>query len=94
MSHIQRASDKLQWSLLVGAASALAIFLAQKSMKGGWRMYWGEDPPENPAAPDVTWPQALAWAGATGAAMALARLLAMRGTAAGWRSVKGTLPPI
>ena len=50
--------------------------------------------PENPAAPDVTWPQALAWAGATGAAMALARLLALRGSAAGWRLLKGTLPPL
>jgi hypothetical protein len=91
---MKRMNEKLQWSLLVGAASTLAILLAQKSLKGGWRWYWGDDPPENPAAPDVTWLQAIAWASATGAAMALARLLAMRGTAAGWRSVKGTLPPI
>jgi hypothetical protein len=91
---MKHMTEKLQWSLLVGAASALAILLAEKGLKGGWRLYWGDDPPENPAAPDVTWPHAIAWAGATGAAMALARLLAMRGTAAGWRSVKGTLPPI
>jgi hypothetical protein len=91
---LKNTSEKLQWSLLVGAASALAILLAQKSLKGGWRMYWGDDPPENPAAPDVTWPHALAWAGATGVAIALARVLALRGSAAGWRQVKGTLPPI
>ena len=91
MKHL---SEKVQWTLVAGGASALAIFLAQKSLKGGWRWYWGDDPPENPAAPDVTWAHAIAWAGATGAAMALARLLALRGSAAGWRSVKGTLPPI
>jgi hypothetical protein len=91
---MKHMTERLQWSLLVGAVSALAVLLAQKGLKGGWRRYWGDDPPENPAAPDVTWPHAIAWAGATGAAMALARLLAMRGTAAGWRSVKGSLPPL
>ena len=94
MKHIQRANERLQWSLLAGAAGMVAMLIAQKGLKGGWRWYWGDDPPENPAAPEVTWGHAIAWAGVTGAAMALARLLALRGSAAGWRSVKGTLPPL
>ncbi len=91
MKHI---SERMQWSLVAGAAGVLAVLVARRGLADGWRWWWGDDPPENPATPDVTWPQALAWAGATGAAMALARLLALRGSAAGWRLLKGTLPPL
>jgi len=82
----------MQWSLVAGAAGVLAVLVVRRGLADGWR--WWDDPPENPVAPDVTWPQALEWAGATGAAMALAQLLALRGSAIGWRLLKGTLPPL
>jgi hypothetical protein len=85
--------DRVKWSVIAGGAGLVAMFVARKGLEGGWRWWAGDDPPENPADPQVTWGHALLWAGATGAAMALARLLALRGSAAGWKALKGTLPP-
>lgn len=90
----ERIDEHVKWSLIAGGAGALAMILARKGMEGGWRWWSGEDPPENPADPAVTWGNALVWASASAAAMALARLLALRGSAAGWKAVKGRMPPV
>ena len=82
MKHI---SERMQWSLVAGAAGVLAVLVARRGIADGWRWWWGDDPPENPAAPDVTWPQALALTGATGAchgARAAARPPGKRGQTA------------
>lgn len=85
--------DRIKWSIITAGSAALATLLVRGALKGGWKYAWGEDPPENPANPDVTWGMALGWAAASAAAVALARVLALRGTAAGWKAVKGHNPP-
>jgi hypothetical protein len=90
----EQIDDRVKWSLIAGGTAALAALVARKGLEGGWRWWAGDDPPENPADPRVTWGHALLWAGASAAAMALARLLALRGTAAGWKALRGTQPPI
>lgn len=84
----------IAWTI-VAAGSAIALGAAARwALKGGWRAATGEDPPDNPAAPDVTWTQALAWAGASAAVVAVSRLAARRGATAGWERVTGSTPPI
>ena len=85
--------DRLKWKLLTAGSALVATMIVQGALKGGWKYAWGEDPPENPGDPQVTWGMALGWAAASAAGIALARLLALRGTAAGWKAVKGTTPP-
>lgn len=84
----------LAWTV-VAAGSALALGAAARlALKGGWRAATGEEPPENPAAPDVSWGQALVWAGASAAVVAVSRLAARRGATAGWKRVTGSSPPL
>jgi hypothetical protein len=90
----EEMDEQVKWKLIAGGAGTLAALIALKSLQGGWRMWAGEDPPENPADPRVTWAHALLWAGASASVMALARLLALRGSAAGWKAIKGSPPPL
>lgn len=83
----------LAWTI-VAAGAALAVSAAsRRALEGGWRLTTGDDPPKNPAAPDVTWGQALTWAAASAMVVAVGRLVAHRGAAAGWEQVVGAPPP-
>lgn len=84
----------LAWTL-VASGSAIAIGAAARwALKGSWRLTTGEDPPENPAASDVTWGKALAWAAASTAVVAVSRIAARRGAVAGWERIAGSSPPV
>ena len=84
----------LAWTL-VASGSAFALGAAARwAMKEGWQRTTGEAPPENPAAPQVTWGKALAWAAASTAVVAVSRLVARRGAAAGWERMAGSPAPL
>lgn len=87
-------SEDTRWMVIGAASAALAGIAVRSALKAGWQLWRDEDPPNNPAAPDVSWKDALAWAGATGAAVAVARVLARRGAVVGWRRVTGRYPPL
>jgi hypothetical protein len=78
------------WSSLAGIAAGMATrTLIQKA----WTARTGDDPPSNPADPDVAWPQALAWSAALGVGVGVARTIGQRGAAKAWTEATGELPP-
>jgi len=84
----------LAWTL-VASGSAMALGAAARwALKESWRRTAGEGPPENPAAPQVTWGKALAWAAASTAVVAMTRVAARRGAAAAWERVSGSTAPL
>jgi hypothetical protein len=83
----------LSWKLL-GAGFAIPAGIAVRKLADtAWYAARGNPPPKNPAAPQTTWPEALAWAAVSGVAGAGARLVAARGAAATYKSLTGKLPP-
>jgi hypothetical protein len=81
------------WVVVAAGAAALSSVLVRRGLDGAWRLARHEDPPDDPAAPDVDWKDAVLWTVATGVAIGLARLLARRGAAAGWHRLTGEAPP-
>lgn len=72
-------------SLAVAGVAVAAGMVTRRGCKELWSRYRGEDPPVNPAAPGVSWADALTWAVAVGAAAGVARVISRRGTAAAAR---------
>ena len=84
--------NQMTWKLVAGAAGAAAGLTVRAGLKATWKAARGEEPPENPASPATSWPEALAWAVASGVALAVARLVFQRGAAEAWRSATGAYP--
>ncbi len=85
--------EKKVWEGTSYLAAALAGLAARQLLKVGWRETQGEEPPENPAASGVSWPEALVWAVASGVAIGLAHVLSRRATTAAFRAVAEEDPP-
>ena len=83
----------LTWKLLGSGLAIPTGIAARKLTDAAWYAARGKTPPKNPAAPGVTWPEALAWAAFSGLTVAGGRLLAARGAAAAYQSLTGKLPP-
>ncbi|SFT69444.1 Protein of unknown function [Geodermatophilus amargosae] len=83
----------LTWKLLGTGSATLSGIAARKLTDAAWYAARGKTPPKNPAAPGVSWPEALAWAAFSGLTVAGGRLLAARGAAAAYQSLTGKLPP-
>jgi hypothetical protein len=83
---------QMTWKLVAGALGAAAGLMVRAGLKATWKAARGEEPPENPASPSTSWPEALAWAIASGVALAVARLVFQRGAAEAWRSATGAYP--
>lgn len=67
-------SRKLQ---ILSAAMAVGLAAATRwTLRKGWVMSTGEDPPDNPADRRVSWRAALIWGALTGASAGVARRLA------------------
>jgi len=56
----------------------LAAYASRKAVGGGYKLLTNQDPPRNPASPDVEWKEALVWAAVTGLVGGMARLAARR----------------
>ncbi|HVU60415.1 MAG TPA: DUF4235 domain-containing protein [Mycobacteriales bacterium] len=86
-------SGKLGHKLLAGVGAAATAAVARKALTSGWKKATGNEPPADPANPDVRWHEAAGWAAASAAVVAVARLVAQRRVAATWRRASGVLPP-
>ena len=87
-------SDQRKWAMVAAASGALAALTTRQLLRRGWSAWRKAPPPDNPAAPDVEWKDALLWAGITGLVVGVGRVIARRGAVAGWRKVTGKMPPI
>jgi uncharacterized protein DUF4235 len=66
------------YKMMAAIASLFGALVARKLLTAVWKMASGKEPPENPAHPTVTWPEAVSWAIASGAAVGVARLIAQK----------------
>ena len=85
---------RLVWRGVALASGTLAAAAVRRAAITTWRTTKHEDPPENPAARDVAWRDALVWATAVAIGAAVARVVAQRGAAAAWERATGDPPPI
>ncbi len=85
---------QLAWQGVAIASGTLAAAAVRRVATTTWRTAKHEDPPENPAARDVSWPDALAWTIAVAVGAAVARLVAQRGAAAVWERATGESIPV
>jgi hypothetical protein len=86
-------SKKAVWIACASGAAMLGGAIVRQGLNQAWKVVKHEDPPEDPAAWDVEWKDAIAWTLATGVLMGLGRLMARRGAAAGWKRLTGDNPP-
>jgi Protein of unknown function (DUF4235) len=89
----RKTKPPMTLKLLGTGTAALSGIAVRKLTDAAWYAARGTTPPKNPAAPGVSWPDALAWAAFSGLAVAGGRLLAARGAAAAYQSLTGKLPP-
>ncbi len=89
----RKTKPPLTWKLMGTGAATLSGIAVRKLTDAAWYAARGTTPPKNPAAPGVSWPDALAWAALSGLAVAGGRLLASRGDAAAYQTLTGKLPP-
>ncbi|WP_372735302.1 DUF4235 domain-containing protein [Nocardioides sp.] len=81
------------WSAFSLASSLMAATAVRKGLNTTWKAATGNQPPANPADPDVEFREALAWAVVSGVAVAVARMLAQRRAASYYLRSTGHLPP-
>lgn len=81
------------YALLAAGSAVLAARITLSALTKSWKAIKKTDPPENPAALDTSWKEALLWSAATGMIVGVVRMLAKRGTAAGWNKFVGLRPP-
>ncbi|MGH7483235.1 MAG: DUF4235 domain-containing protein [Longimicrobiales bacterium] len=80
------------WKLTVAGAAVAGAFLVRNALEQGWKLATGRQPPDNPASPLTSWPEALIWSTSIGVGIGLGRLIAQRGAATGWKHATGHLP--
>ena len=66
------------YKIMARLASLLGALVARKVLTTTWKLTSGKEPPQNPAHPTVTWPEAVSWAVASGAVVGLARMIAQK----------------
>ena len=85
-------SQRLVWNLYAGAVGALSAMVAQKAVRGAWKMATGDEPPD-PNDPATPLSEALIWALAGGIGIGVMQLLTNRFAAARWEKAMGTPAP-
>lgn len=83
--------DQLLALTTLAAAGAATMMVTQLTDRG-WRMAFGAKPPDNPAAPEVSWGEALLYSAATGLLIGLGRVVAKRIATEGLRNQLGHRP--
>src|SRR5947207_14058401 len=85
----KRNPKRLAWLGGAAASGTLAAIAVRRAAVTTWRSTKHEDPPENPAARDVGWREALAWATAVAVGAAVARVVAQCGAASSCERATG-----
>lgn len=67
------------WKITSAVAGIAAGFVARQVIKRGWEKVTGEDAPDSPEDPRLTWGQAIAFAAVSGVVMEVVRTVAARG---------------
>lgn len=93
MANNSKVKTPLLYKLLGPAMAIPSGIVVRKAADTAWLKVRGYPPPKNPAAPGVTWPDALAYAAVSGVLYASARLVAARGAAATYEKLTGKVPP-
>jgi hypothetical protein len=86
-------TQRIAWSLFAAGAAAAGAVIAHSVLEKAWKQIRQKDPPLNPAAPKVTWSEALTWGAAAGIVAGVSRVVARRGAVAAWARMFGHLPP-
>jgi hypothetical protein len=92
-AQVGQSMEKVLWKLAAAVAALGAGMVTRKALIATWRSTKGQDPPDNPAAADTSWGDALSWTLATTVGAAVAALVAQRGAAAVWQKATGHAPP-
>ena len=66
------------YALTTLAAAAVAEAVTRQIIHGGWRLAHGVRPPDNPAARDVSWRDAIVFSAATGLLVGVSRVVGKR----------------
>jgi hypothetical protein len=79
-----RPGQSTVWSITAAAAAMLAGVALRQAVQQGWERTRDERAPLNPAAPGVSWGEALTWALVSGAIVGVGRVVVRRGVAGIW----------
>ena len=74
--------DEPEESVVVTAIAIAAGVATRHALRAAWKHRRGKEPPINPAAPGVTWSEAITWGAAVGAAVGVSRVLSRRSATA------------
>jgi len=85
-------SQRLLWNIYAGAVGALTAVVAQKAVRGAWKVVTGDEPPD-PNDPATPISEALIWALAGGIGIGMAQLLTNRLAADRWEKSMGMPAP-
>lgn len=85
-------SQRLLWNIYAGAVGALTAVVAQKAVRGAWKVATGDEPPD-PNDPATPLNEALIWALAGGIGIGMAQLLTNRFAANRWEAAMGSPAP-
>lgn len=80
------------YALTTLAAAALAEIVTRQIVHGGWRLAYGVRPPDNPAARDVSWKDALVFSAATGLLVGVARVVGKKAATSAMEARLGRKP--
>ena len=89
---MESLSEEQRWMLASAGSAIVAAVITRAAARTSWKSLSHERPPRNPAAPETSWPQALAWAVGTGMIVGIARVLGARAATGGWRKLTGHTP--
>ena len=87
-------SNRQKWVLFAAAATAVAAPVAERAAASAWQLISGEEPPEDPAGPEVDWGRAIAWTATAALVVAVTQVIARRGAALAWEQFTGERPPM
>jgi hypothetical protein len=85
-------AGKTGYKVLAMLASLIGAVFARKVLTVVWKLASGKEPPEDPAHPTVTWPEAVSWAVASGAVVGVAKLVAQKKVADSFSRAAGDTP--
>lgn len=86
--------EKQRWAVAGAAAAVGAGVAARWALRRGWKLAFEEEPPDNPAAPEVTWRSALLFAALSGVLVESARVIGKRLAAGAFNAVADEPPPM